>query len=74
MHNGLASVIDLLTGLPVDFEVLSYFCFKCKAAAERPDDPSWQERHLPNAEKAMMEVPTQWKLNVLSECGKDPLK
>ena len=35
-----------VTGLPVDFEVLSNFCFKCKAPAERPDDPSWQERHL----------------------------
>ena len=50
-HNGLASVIDLLTGLPVDFEVLSNFCFKCKAAAERPDDPSWQEKHLPKCLK-----------------------
>ena len=50
-HNRLASVIDLLTGLPVEFEVLSNFCFKCKAAAERPDDPSWQEKHLPKCLK-----------------------
>ena len=47
-HNGLASVIDLITGLPVDFEVLSNFCFKCKVASDRPDDPAWREKHQAN--------------------------
>ena len=30
-HNGVGSIIDLPTGLPIYFEVLSNFCFKCKA-------------------------------------------
>ena len=29
-HSAMASTIDLLTGLPTDFEVLSNFCFKWK--------------------------------------------
>ena len=28
-HNGAAAVIDLLTGLPIDYEVLSNYCSKC---------------------------------------------
>ena len=35
-NNGVAAVIDLLTGLPVDYEVLSNFCLKCKIAANSP--------------------------------------
>ena len=50
-HNGLASTIDLLTGIPTDFEVLSNFCLKCKIAAEKPDDPEWKEKHAANCPK-----------------------
>ena len=41
----MASVIDLLTGLPVDFEVLSNYCLKCKMAenVERTDE--WRDNH-----------------------------
>ena len=28
-HNGAACTIDLLTGLPIDIEVLSNYCAKC---------------------------------------------
>ncbi len=41
-HNGLGVAIDLLTGLPVDFEVLSNFCHKCLEAPEK-DDPLYKE-------------------------------
>eukprot|EP00112_Aurelia_sp_Birch-Aquarium-sp1_P002811 Seg1311.5 transcript_id=Seg1311.5/GoldUCD/mRNA.D3Y31 product="hypothetical protein" protein_id=Seg1311.5/GoldUCD/D3Y31 len=50
-HNGLASTIDLLTGIPTDFEVLSNFCLKCKIATEKPDDPEWREKHAANCPK-----------------------
>ena len=34
-HNGLGVVIDLLTGLPIDFQVLSIFCLQCCKAPEK---------------------------------------
>ena len=43
-HNGFASVIDLLTGLPIDYEVLCNFCFKCKANGNN-EDRAWKEKH-----------------------------
>jgi len=51
-HNGIGSVIDLLTGLPIDFHVLSNFCHKCRYF-ESIDDVSdiWKERHLENCPK-----------------------
>ena len=48
-HNGVGSVIDLLTGLPVDFEVLSNFCSKC--ATKTNSDPAWEEKHKPSCSK-----------------------
>ena len=50
-HNGMGSVIDLLTGLPIDYEVLSNFCFKCKAAEEKEIDPVWKQKHSDNCPK-----------------------
>ena len=50
-HNGMASVIDLITGFPIDFEVLSNYCNKCKIAEENPHDPEWQAKHSPNCPK-----------------------
>ena len=44
-HTGVASVIDLLTGLPIDHEVLSNFCLKC-ISSEKNTDPVWVEKHL----------------------------
>ena len=45
-HNGLASVIDMFTGLPLDHAVLCNFCHKCAAAANQPSDPSSERKHL----------------------------
>ena len=44
-HNGAASVIDLLTGLPVDYEVLSNFCSKCSHKEDKATDPEWVAKH-----------------------------
>ena len=41
-HNGLGVVIELLTGLPIDFQVLSNFCHQCCKSPEK-DDPSYAE-------------------------------
>ena len=45
-HNGLASVIDLVTELPLDHVLLCNFCHKCAASAYQPNDPSWDRKHL----------------------------
>ena len=42
---------DLLTGLPIVFEVLANFCFKCKAAEDKVPDPEWQTKHAANCPK-----------------------
>ena len=33
-HNGMASAIEFMTGLPLDYEALSNYCQKCKLAEE----------------------------------------
>lgn len=48
-HNGVGSVIDLLTGLPVDFEVLSNFCSKCEAIKD--GEQTLKQRHKPSCSK-----------------------
>ena len=50
-HNDVASVIDLLTGFALDFEVLSNYCSKCKIAEGMPDDSDWKEKHRANCPK-----------------------
>eukprot|EP00795_Rhopilema_esculentum_P017497 gene17497-9115_t len=50
-HNGIGSVIELLTGLPIDFEVLSNFCFKCKASEGQEISGDWKEKHSQNCPK-----------------------
>ena len=50
-HNGVAVAIDLLTGLPVDYEVLSNFCLKCKVAEDNPPNLLWKEKHAANCPK-----------------------
>ena len=47
----MASVIDLLTGAPIDFEVLSNFCFKCKIAEDHPENEEWKIKHAQNCTK-----------------------
>ena len=53
-HNGMAAVIDLMTGLPIDYEVLSNFCLKCKIADEKDDSEEldeWRAKHKQNCLK-----------------------
>ena len=53
-HNRMAAVIDLTTALPIDFEVLSNFCLKCKISSEKSpseDLEQWKTKHTPNCSK-----------------------
>ena len=51
-HNGIASVIDLITGLPVDYEVLSNFCMKCSLAeSNKSDNEDWKAKHAISCSK-----------------------
>ena len=54
-HNGMACVIDLLTGLPIDYEVLSNFCIKCqttdKNSLPQADYDQWKRKHSPDCPK-----------------------
>ena len=50
-HNGVALVIDLVTGFPIDFEVLSNYCNKCKIAEGLPVDAEWKAKHAVNCPK-----------------------
>eukprot|EP00112_Aurelia_sp_Birch-Aquarium-sp1_P015507 Seg3441.4 transcript_id=Seg3441.4/GoldUCD/mRNA.D3Y31 product="hypothetical protein" protein_id=Seg3441.4/GoldUCD/D3Y31 len=34
-HNGLGAVVELMTGHPIDYKVVSNFCFKCKSRVAR---------------------------------------
>ena len=42
-YNGFPSVIDLLTGQPIDYDVLCNSCFKCKANGDS-EDRAWKEK------------------------------
>ena len=50
-HNGMASVIDLMTGYPIDFEVLSNYCSKCRIAEDKNMGDEWKEKHAPNCQR-----------------------
>ena len=51
-HDGMASVIDIVTGLPIDFEVLSNFCLKCSLAGiNKLDSDDWKINHAPDCSK-----------------------
>ena len=45
-HKGTGSVIDLLTGYPIDFEVMSTYCSKVNKAEERQYDDVWKASHV----------------------------
>ena len=48
-HNGIGCAIELLTGLPIDYEVLSNFCLKCKITSEDPSTTDeWKAAHADN--------------------------
>ena len=46
-HTGIWVVIDLPTGFPIDFEVLSNCCIKCEFAPPKSDEnyKDWEENH-----------------------------
>ena len=46
-HNGAAVAVEILTGLPVDYEVLSNFCHQCLKAPAKDDIAykEWQAKH-----------------------------
>ena len=50
-HNGIADVIELNTGLPIDYEVLSNFCIKCKIAENGEPNDEWKAKHAENCPK-----------------------
>ncbi len=49
-HNGIGIVIDLITGLPIDYEVLSNFCLKCQLAPPQEDEKyeEWKKKLASN--------------------------
>ena len=48
-HNGIGCAIELSTGLPIDYEVLSKFCLKCKITSEDPSTTDeWKAAHADN--------------------------
>ena len=49
-HNGIGIVIDFITGLPIDYEVLSNFCLKCQLAPPQEDEKyeEWKKKHASN--------------------------
>ncbi|XP_077502060.1 uncharacterized protein LOC144113044 [Amblyomma americanum] len=52
-HNGVGTAISLLTGLCLDFEVLSNYCLSCSRhkALEDEEEQIWQASHTPVREK-----------------------
>ena len=55
-HNGVACVVNLLTGLPIDYEVLSNFCIKCQVRNDnlptQAEYDEWREKHSPDCPKS----------------------
>ena len=52
-HNDLGVVIKLLTGLPIDFQVLSNFCHQCCKSPENdgPNYAEWISNHAAKCSK-----------------------
>ena len=65
-HNGMASVIDLLTGFIIDFEVLSNYCGKCKVAEEQSYDDDWKAKHALNSSQKTQHYFPNKQVNLLS--------
>ena len=70
LHNGMASVIELMTGLPLDYEVLLNFCGKCKITDQSDQNEEWKLKHSNNCLKTLMGLPMRWKWNVHCEYGR----
>jgi len=50
-HNCVASVIDLVTGLPIDFEVLSNYCSKCSILGSKENNDNSAQKHAASCSK-----------------------
>ena len=44
-HNCITSVIDLLTGLPIDYKALSTYCSICASVSNKPDNEDSVQKH-----------------------------
>ena len=60
-HNGAGAVIDLLTGLPLDYEILCNCCHQCLKGPkpEQPEYQDWREKYALKCSKTMKAHPTQ---------------
>ncbi|KAL8594962.1 hypothetical protein ACOMHN_038759 [Nucella lapillus] len=52
-HNGIATVIDIFSGLILDYVVLSNYCQACEQgpAQDSPDYEEWWQKHEPDCQK-----------------------
>ena len=74
-HNEVGCVIDLLTGLPIDYVVLSNFCLKCKIGSSKSEETTdWQTRHARNCPKNYAGNQILWRWNVREGCGQGQWK
>ena len=67
-HNDVASVIDLLTAFPIDVQVLSNHCSKCKNGPDKSDltCENWKTNHSSISQKNFDGTPNAMEV----ECGK----
>ena len=63
-HNGMAAVIDLLTGVAIDTEVLSNYCPKCKQMEDDSNIDNGGKKIYKTAPRTVMDHQMQWRLNV----------
>ena len=69
-------MMDLLTGLPIFYEVLCNFCHQCSKAPEKMTLPmldGWPSIGS-SVVRIMMALPTQWSNNMQSSFGRDQCK
>ncbi|GFX79736.1 uncharacterized protein TNCV_2746551 [Trichonephila clavipes] len=76
---GIGIVIDILTGLIIDYEILSKYCPECTIAkrdlGENSAEYSNGTNHTKkNAAKIMYDLLMPWRLKLQKFYGKDPLK
>ena len=73
-ENGIASVIDMLTSVVVDYEILSNYCAKCKISEANESATMNGKRNMHQIVcKIMRVLPVQWRLSVPKGVGADLL-
>ncbi len=78
-HYGIGVCIDLITGLVIDFKVLSSYCHACALKENARREKTSQRKSTTHGKKSTMTVqrtsllPVKpWSRNQLSACGGDP--